>query len=92
MNKQDLIDQVAAASGQSKAVVRAVMEAVLETAMRALASGHDVRLFGLGRLYVSKRKERPAWDIRASRPVVVPERNRPMLKASKPLIRAVNGA
>lgn len=90
MNKLDLIDDVASATGETVATVRSVMDAILDAVVRTLSSGGEVRLFGIGRLYLSHRVPRPARNLHTGEVVFVPSRKVVMLRPSKPLQRAVN--
>jgi len=92
MKKLDLIDRVAEASGQSKAIVRAVLEAVVSVALSAVRAGDDVRLFGLGKLYVSHRAEKPARNIWTGDMVIVPPRRVVLFRASDALNASANEA
>ncbi|SAL89057.1 histone family protein DNA-binding protein [Caballeronia arvi] len=48
MNKQDLIEAVAAQAGVSKLAVQETINAVLDTISQQLAAGHAVQLVGFG--------------------------------------------
>lgn len=92
MNKLDLIDRVADDSGYHKTVVRAVLDAVVAAATAAVRAGEDVRLFGLGKLYVAQRGEKPARNIWTGDRVVVPPRKVVLFKASDSIAAAANEA
>ncbi|MFM0350331.1 HU family DNA-binding protein [Paraburkholderia sp. RL17-347-BIC-D] len=48
MNKQELIDAVASATGASKASTGETIDAVLEAVSKAVAAGDTVQLIGFG--------------------------------------------
>jgi DNA-binding protein HU-beta len=48
MNKQELIDAVASATGASKVSTGETIDAVLETVSKAVAAGDAVQLIGFG--------------------------------------------
>ena len=58
MNKTELIDAVAARSGQSKAATAAVLEGMMNTVKEALLRNESVQLIGFGTFEVSERAAR----------------------------------
>jgi DNA-binding protein HU-beta len=58
MNKTELIDAVAAQSGQSKAATAAVLEGMMDTVKTALLRNESVQLIGFGTFEVSERAAR----------------------------------
>ena len=58
MNKQELIDAVAARTGESKATTTDLLNAVLEIVGRALSEGDSVQLVGFGSFSVGQRAAR----------------------------------
>jgi len=58
MNKTELIDAVAAQSGQSKATTAAVLEGMMNTVKEALLRNESVQLIGFGTFEVSERAAR----------------------------------
>jgi DNA-binding protein HU-beta len=48
MNKQELIDAVAAATGESKAATGQTIDAIVEAVTKAVVSGETVQLVGFG--------------------------------------------
>ncbi|NPT58684.1 HU family DNA-binding protein [Paraburkholderia elongata] len=48
MNKQDLIDMVAAATGESKTATDEAIDAIVDTVTTAIAAGETVQLIGFG--------------------------------------------
>jgi DNA-binding protein HU-beta len=58
MNKQELIDAIAASTGSSKAATGEAIEAVLETITHALTSGDTVQLIGFGSFSTGRREAR----------------------------------
>jgi DNA-binding protein HU-beta len=58
MNRQELIDAVAASTGSSKAATAEAIEAVLETITHALTSGDTVQLMGFGSFSTGRREAR----------------------------------
>ncbi|CAE6854601.1 DNA-binding protein HU-beta [Paraburkholderia aspalathi] len=58
MNKQELIDAVAATTGNSKSATSAAIDAILETVTRAVTSGEAVQLIGFGSFSTGTRAAR----------------------------------
>ena len=58
MNKQELIDAMAARSGESKAATAELVNAVLEIVTGALSRGESVQLVGFGSFSVGQRATR----------------------------------
>ena len=58
MNKTELIDAVAAQSGQSKAATAAVLEGMIETIKDALLKNEPVQWIGFGTFEVTERAAR----------------------------------
>jgi DNA-binding protein HU-beta len=58
MNKQELIDAIAARSGESKAATADLLNAVLEIVTRAHSEGDSVQLVGFGSFSVGQRAAR----------------------------------
>ena len=62
MNKQDLVNSVADASGLSKADAGKAVEAVFDSIAKSLKKGAEVRLVGFGTFAVAKRKAVAAME------------------------------
>jgi DNA-binding protein HU-beta len=58
MNKQDLIDAVAASTGDTKAATGAAIDAILDAVTRAVTSGDTVHLIGFGSFSTGERAAR----------------------------------
>jgi DNA-binding protein HU-beta len=58
MNKQELIDAVAASTGASKAATGEAIEAVIDAITQAVASGDGVQLVGFGSFTQGSRAAR----------------------------------
>ena len=71
MNKSDLIDALAATSGESKAGVARVLEAFLDTVSAQLQKGDSVTLVGFGTFSVSKRAERDGRNPRTGETIKI---------------------
>ena len=69
MNKNDLIDAVAAETKMTKADTQRVIEAVLETAKKTVKKGDALRLVGFGTFIRAKRSARKARNPQTGKPI-----------------------
>ena len=90
MNKQDLVNAVAEASGLTKADAGKAVEATFEAITGALKSGGEVRLVGFGTFGVAKRKASIGRNPRTGEPMTIKASTQPKFKAGKALKDAVN--
>ena len=58
MNKQELIDAVAAATGESKAATGQTIDAIVEAVTKAVVGGDTVQLVGFGSFSTGARAAR----------------------------------
>lgn len=72
MNKAELIDAVAAKTGETKVVCSRTLEAVLSTIESELASGNDVALAGFGSFKVAKRAAREGRNPASGETIQIP--------------------
>ena len=89
MNKGELIDAVASATGESKASVSSVLDATLGTIQGALAAGDKVTFTGFGTFERRHRKARMGRNPQTGQPVPIAASNVPAFKAGKSLKDAV---
>lgn len=83
MNKTELIDQVAAACGESKAAVTRTLDALLETVKSQVAKGNDVTLIGFGTFTSTKRAARKGRNPRTGAELNIAAKTSPSFKAGK---------
>jgi nucleoid DNA-binding protein len=91
MNKTQLIDVVAQASGLKKKEAEAAINATLSAISAALAEGDDVRLIGFGNFEVKETKEREGRNPVTGEKITIAASKRPVFSASKALKAQVNG-
>ncbi len=89
MNKGELVDAVATATGETKASVGAVIDATLDAISGALAADDKVTLTGFGSFERRHVAARTARNPRTGEEVPVPAGYRPAFKAGKGLKDAV---
>ena len=90
MNKGELIDSVAAASGMSRADATKAVDAVLDSVTNTLKGGGTVSLVGFGTFSVKARAARMGRNPRTGEAIQISASNVPGFKAGKALKDAVN--
>ena len=90
MNKNDLIESVAANSGLSKADAGRAVDAVVGSITGALKSGENVSLVGFGTFEVRERAARTGRNPRTGEEIQIAAAKNPAFKAGKALKDAVN--
>jgi len=91
MNKSDLVGQVAALTGLTKAEADKATDAVFSAITTALKSGEDVRLVGFGSFSVAARPARDGKNPRTGEKIAIPASKQPKFSVGKGLKDAVNG-
>ena len=90
MNKQDLIDAIAAASGLSKAAAGRALNATTDAVTKSLKKGDSVTLVGVGTFKTSKRAARNGRNPRTGATIKIAARKAPVFTAGKALKDALN--
>ncbi len=90
MNKGELIDAVASATGGTKASSAAAVDAVFDSITRALRRGDKVQLTGFGTFEVRHRAARMGRNPQTGEAIKVAASKAPAFKAGKSLKDAVN--
>ena len=90
MNKADLIDSVASATGLGKAEADSAVESVLDVISAALQRGESVSLVGFGIFSVSERAGRIGRNPRTGESITIAPSRAPKFKAGKGLKDDVN--
>ncbi len=90
MNKTDLIDAVADATGLSKADAGRAVDAVLDSITGALKKGGKVSLVGFGTFLVRARAARQGRNPKTGETIKIAAGKSPAFKAGKALKDAVN--
>jgi len=92
MNKQELIDAVAAQAGVSKAAVDEAINAVLTTISREVATGNPVQLVGFGSFSTGERAARTGRNPKTGETLHIAAAKTVKFTAGKAFKDAVNGA
>ncbi len=80
MNKADLIDQVAARTGQTKSTIAAALEATMATIVDAVAQDQSVTLSGFGTFEPKQRQARTGRNPRTGEVVPIPPKTVPVFR------------
>ena len=90
MNKSDLVDAIAAASGLNKADAGRALDGFTTAVTNTLKSGDSVSLVGFGTFSVKRREARSGRNPRTGETIKIKASNNPSFKAGKALKDAVN--
>ena len=72
MNRQELIDAVAASTGESKASTGEALDAILEAVTSAVTRGETVQLIGFGSFATGARSERTGRNPSTGETITIP--------------------
>jgi DNA-binding protein HU-beta len=89
VNKTDLVDQVAARTGQTKVAVAAAIEAAMDIIVEAVAHSESVTLSGFGTFEPRDRKARTGRNPRTGDAVPIPARTVPSFRPGNSFKSAV---
>ena len=90
MNKQELIDEIAATADLPKASAARALDAVLDGIADALKKGDQVSLVGFGTFSVKHRNARTGRNPQTGATIQIAASNVPSFKAGKALKDSVN--
>lgn len=90
MNKNELIDSIAAEADLSKASAGRALDAAINAITEALSKGDTVSLVGFGTFAVKARNARDGRNPRTGETIKIAASNTPGFKAGKALKDAVN--
>ena len=90
MNKAELIDEVASATGASKTIASASVDAVFDAIATALNKGDKVSLVGFGSFEVRQRAARMGRNPQTGAAISVKASKAPAFKAGAALKARVN--
>lgn len=89
MNKTELIDNIAASAGISKADAKKALDATTEAIKNALVAGDKVQLVGFGTFSVSERPERHGINPATKQPITIAAKKVAKFKAGAELANAL---
>lgn len=91
MNKSELNDAIAAASGLTKADAGRALDAFIASVTKALKKGDTVSLVGFGSFQVKKRAKRQGRNPQTGETITIKAAKVPTFKVGKALKDTVNG-
>lgn len=91
MNKADLIQAIAAQSGESKSTVERVLKGFEATVSDTLVAGGEVALIGFGTFSVTDKPERQGRNPKTGEALTIAAHKAPKFKPGANLKAAVNG-
>ena len=83
MNKAEIVNEVAKATGIEKGTVQTVVEGFMESVKDSVSKGNPVYLRGFGSFLIKKRAKKTARNISKNSSIVIPEHNIPSFKPAK---------
>ena len=89
MNKNDLIDTIAASGSMTKADATQSVDAVFDAITHALKGGDEVRIAGFGAFVVSQRAASEGRNPRTGEKIQIPASKQPKFRAGKGLKDAI---
>jgi DNA-binding protein HU-beta len=91
LNKSELIESIATASGESKKTVQGVLDATIETVQNQVKNGEKVSLPGFGTFERRERSARTARNPQTGEEIQVKASKVPAFKAGAGFKAFVNG-
>jgi len=92
MNKQELIDAVAAATGESKAATGQTIDAIVEAVTKAVVNGDTVQLVGFGSFSTGARAARVGRNPSTGEEIQIAAAKTVKFTAGKAFKEAVNAS
>jgi nucleoid DNA-binding protein len=89
MNKQELVDAIASATGISKKLSQSALEAVVDTVVGTVKKGESVTLIGFGTFKVTERKARKGRNPQTGKEIDIPASKAPKFVPGKGFKEAV---
>ncbi|GAB3628680.1 DNA-binding protein HU [Pandoraea terrae] len=90
MNKQELIDAIAAKTGQSKAQTGETLDTALEVIKKTVSKGDNVQVIGFGSFSSGKRAARVGRNPKTGEEIKIPAAKTVKFTAGKAFKDAVN--
>ena len=90
MNKQELVDAIASASGLTKTVSAQSLEAFIDVISTTLKSGDEVRITNFGTFCATKRAATKGRNPQTGETIKIPASYQPKFRAGKGLKEILN--
>ncbi len=92
MTKADIINEISEKTGIEKVIVKATVEAFMNTVKGSLTKGNNVYLRGFGSFIVKKRAEKTGRNITKNTTIIIPAHNIPAFKPAKTFVHKVKSS
>ena len=89
MTKEEIVNEVAKATGIEKLSVQKVIEAFMESVKGSLTKGNPVYLRGFGSFIIKHRAEKAARNITRNTTMTIPAHDIPAFKPAKVFVASV---
>lgn len=89
MTKEEIVNEVAKATGIEKLSVQKVIEAFMESVKGSLTKGNPVYLRGFGSFIIKHRAEKAARNITKNTTITIPAHDVPAFKPAKVFVNSV---
>ena len=89
MIKQDIVDNVANATGLTKVEVEAVLNESFSEIIKALSNNEKIELRGFGTFKAKKRAKKTGRNIKKNTTIIIPEHHIPSFKPAKSFVQEV---
>ncbi len=90
MNKQELVDAIASASGLTKTVSSQSLDAFIDVVSTTLKSGDEVRITNFGTFCATKRAATKGRNPQTGETITIPASYQPKFRAGKGLKETIN--
>lgn len=90
MNKSKLIEQIATDTGMEKAIVKTVVNSLIDKTTEVLQEGDAVVFQGFGTFLPWLQTERPARNPQTGEPVMIKPRTSVKFRAGSDLLKTLN--
>ena len=90
MNKQELINQLAEKTGETKKACQSILNAFTETVGDTLKKGESITLIGFGTFSILETKARTGRNPQTGLPIQIKAKKKPRFKAGSELSEKVN--
>ena len=83
MNKAELVDKVARETKSSKAATEAILNCFIDTVVKTVKRGQEVRLVDFGTFCTGKRRERKGVNPQTGQEIMIPARKLPKFRVGR---------
>lgn len=90
MNKEELIEELAKQTGESKKSCKAVLDAFMQAVGESLGKDQRITLIGFGSFYVVETQARTGRNPRTGEPLAIKKKKKVKFKAGADLTDKVN--